>query len=158
MSSSGTTRKNVGFLPSVVSAGNVAEPETNAIPALPKIGPTASTSWLPAGPIDATALEATTDWVFCTASEGVSWVSSWASVTLVWLAALSSATASCAKCSCSRPTCATGPVSGPSIAIGAVHDFELPLLEAAAVLEVALLVVVLLLLLLPQPAATSAVT
>ena len=71
-SSSGTTRKNVGFLPLVASAGSVAEPETNGIPALPKIGPTASTSWLPAGPIDATALVATIDWVFCTASEGVS--------------------------------------------------------------------------------------
>ena len=66
-----------------MSAGNVAEPETNAIPALPKIGPTASTSWLPAGPIAATALDATIDSVFCTASDGVSWVSSWANVTLV---------------------------------------------------------------------------
>ena len=49
----------------------------NAIPALPKIGPTASTSWLPAGPIAATAGEAMIDCVFVTAIDGVSCVSSW---------------------------------------------------------------------------------
>ena len=98
---------------------------------------------------------ATIDCVFDTAIDGVSWVSSWANVTLVWFAALSSATASCAKWSCSSPTCATGPVNGPSIAIEAVHDFELPLL-AAAVVELPLLLLVELLLLLPQPPAMIA--
>src|ERR1035438_6151217 len=80
-------------------------------------------------------------------------------VTLVWFAALSSATANCAKCNCSSPTWATGPVNGPSIAIEATHlPPELPL-AAALVLALALaLALLLLLLLLPQPAATSAVS
>src|ERR1700760_3252539 len=121
MLSLGTTRRNVGFLPSVVSAGSVAEPEMNAIPARPNSGPTASTSWLPAGPTAATALEEMIAWVFWVASDGVSWVSSWARVTSVPLASLSSLTASWAKCSCSRPTWATGPVNGPSMAIDALQ-------------------------------------
>src|SRR5437868_15488942 len=92
------------------------------------------------------------DGVLLVASDGVSWVSSWAIVMLVWLAALSLATASCAKCSWYWPSCATGPVNGPSMAIDAVHFLApppLPLDEAlAALLE-------LLELLLPQPAAIS---
>ena len=49
------------------------------------------------------------------------------------------------------PSCATGPVNGPSIAIDAVHF----LLAAALDHALAALLVVLLLLLLPQPAAIS---
>ena len=41
----------------VVSAAAVADPEMNAIPALANSGPTASTSWLPAGPTTATIFE-----------------------------------------------------------------------------------------------------
>ena len=48
-SSRETTRKKVGRLPSV-SVVLVADPETNPRLARVKIGPTASTSWLPAGP------------------------------------------------------------------------------------------------------------
>ncbi len=100
-------------------------------------------------------------WVFVVASDGVSWVSSWAIVTWVPLALLSSGTASCAKCSCSRPTCATGPVNGPSIAIDALQLLvaaadDVP--AAAAELEVAAGALLLLLLELPQPTATSAVS
>ena len=40
-----------------VSAGFVAEPETNARPAFFRIGAAAVTSWLPAGPITPTMLE-----------------------------------------------------------------------------------------------------
>src|ERR1700733_3604144 len=116
------------------------------MPALPKTGPT-----------PAPALVATIDSDFDTAIDGVSWVSSWASVTSVWFAALSLATANCAKCNCSRPTCATGPVNGPSIAIEAGHDFELPLLAAAVVELPLLLLELVLLLLLPQPPAINAV-
>src|ERR1700744_1750168 len=162
MLSLGTTRRNVGFLPSVVSAGSVAEPVMNATPARPKSGPTASTSWLPAGPTEATALDEMIAWVFWVASDGVSWVSSCAIVTSVPLALLSICTASCAKCSCSRPTCATGPVNGPSMAIDALQLLpaeadDVP--AAAAELEVAAGALLLLLLLeLPQPTATSAVS
>src|ERR1700759_1235803 len=158
MLSLGTTRRNVGFLPSVVSAGRVAEPVMKAIPARPKSGPTASTSWLPAGPTAATALEEMIDWVFWVASDGVSWVSSCAIVTSVPLAWLSILTASWAKCSCSRPTGATGPGKGPSMAIAALQvllDEPDDEPAAAAELEPELL---LLLLELSQPAATSAVS
>src|SRR5437660_6533564 len=156
MLSLGTTRKNVGFLPSVVSAGSVADPVMNAIPARPKSGPTASTSWLPAGPTAATALEDRTDCVFCVASDGVSCVSSCTRLTLVPLAWLSVATASWAKCSCSRPTWATGPVNGPSMAMVALQLLPEPEDDAAALeLPAALL---LLLLDEPQPTATSAVS
>jgi len=124
----------------------------NASPALAKIGPTASTSCEPAGPIDATAFDATIASVFETATDGVSCVSSWASVMLVWFAALSLATASSAKCYCSSPSAATGPVNGPSIAMFAV---QLPLLAEVEAEPDALVLVVLLLLLLPQPTTTS---
>ena len=55
-SSRDTTRKNVGFFPDTVSVGFVADPEMNATPARPNSGPTASTSWLPAGPTTPTIL------------------------------------------------------------------------------------------------------
>ena len=55
-SSRDTVRKKVGFLPDVVSVGLVAEPEMKASPARPNSGPTASTSWLPAGPTTPTIL------------------------------------------------------------------------------------------------------
>src|ERR1700760_992016 len=158
MSSLGTTRRNVGLCPSVVSAGSVAEPEMNASPARPNSGPTASTSWLPAGPTAATALVAMIDWVFCVATDGVSCVSSWARVTSVPFALLSSATANCAKCNCSRPTCATGPVNGPSIAIVALQLLPEPELDAEAAALEPPPQLELLLLLLPHPAATSAVS
>ena len=92
-----------------------------ANPALASGGPTASTSWLPDGPTTATAMDAMIDWVLVVAIDGVSCVSSWARVTWVWCASLSLATASWAKSSCSRPSCATGPVNGASIAIEAMH-------------------------------------
>src|ERR1700759_517681 len=160
MLSLGTTRRNVGFLPSVVRAGRAAEPVMKAIPARPKSGPTASTSWLPAGPTAATALDEMMAWVFWVASDGVSWVSSCAIVTSVPLAWLSILTASCAKCSCSRPTWATGPVNGPSMAIAALQLLpDEPLddeLAAAAALDAP--DELLELRELPQPAATSAVS
>src|ERR1700722_10655916 len=79
-------------------------------------------------------------------------------VTSVPFALLSSCTASCAKCSCSRPTWATGPVNGPSIAMVALQPpLALELDAAATALELPL-ELLLLLLLLPQPAAISAVS
>src|SRR5580700_10365930 len=92
-------------------------------------------------------------WVTVVACAGCSCVSPCTSVILVLLAALSMDTASSAKCSCSVPSGATGPVIGASIPIEAVHVLVLLLLDpppAAAVLELLLL-----LLLLPQPATTS---
>ena len=65
------------------------------------------------------------------------------------LAALSIDTASSAKCSCSVPSGATGPVIGPSNPIDATHDFVL----ADALPLLALLLALLLLLL--QPATAS---
>ena len=79
----GTTRKNVLFVPLLVSAGSVADPDTAANPAVASKGPTASTSWLPDGPTTATAGEAMIDCVFVVAIDGVSCVSSCASVTWV---------------------------------------------------------------------------
>ena len=71
-SSRETTRKNVGFLPEVVSAGLVAEPVMNAMPARPNSGPTAWTSWLPAGPTTATIFEFEVNcWVTVVAWDGV---------------------------------------------------------------------------------------
>src|SRR5579875_617303 len=74
---------------------------------------------------------------------------------------LSLATASSAKCSCSSPSWATGPVNGPSIAIVALQLLPDP----PAALELALAAALALELaellddeLLPQPAATSAVS
>jgi len=65
-------------------------------------GPTASTSWLPAGPTTATILLFEVNcWVTVVAIAGFSWVSPWTSVILVLLARLSVIIASCAKCSCS---------------------------------------------------------
>ena len=53
----GTVRKKVG-IPPAVSEVFVAEPEMNGIRCdLLKIGATASTSWLPAGPTTASMLE-----------------------------------------------------------------------------------------------------
>src|ERR1700722_13253036 len=103
------------------------------------------------------------DWVLVVAIDGVNWVSSCAIVTWIPSDLLSLATASCAKCSCSRPTSATGPVNGPSIAIEALQGF----VDAALALERELgrpplaalaLALLLLLLLLPQPVAISAVS
>ena len=96
-SSLGTTRKNVGFFPLDVSAGRVAEPETNAIPALANSGPTASTSWLPAGPTAATACDAMTASVLVTVVDGVSSVSLSAIETWRCSSELKCATANCAK-------------------------------------------------------------
>ena len=94
-----------------------------AIPARPMAGPTASTSWLPAGPTTATMLELEMNcWVTVIACAGLSCVSPWISVIFVLFAALSIATASCAKCSCSLPSGATGPVIGPSNPTDATHD------------------------------------
>src|SRR5215469_14383836 len=116
-----TTRKNVGYLP-CVSVTFVAEPEMNARPALAISGPTASTSWLPAGPTTATIFEFDVScWVTVVACAGLSWVSPWTSVILVLLAALSIDSASSAKCNCSWPSTATGPVSGPSMPIDVAH-------------------------------------
>src|ERR1700746_2673272 len=64
------------------------------------------------------------------------------------------ATASCAKCSCSVPSDATGPVIGPSNPIDVTH--ALVLADAPALL--ALLLELLLLLLLLQPAASRVPT
>ena len=46
----------MGYLP-VVSAAAVADPEMKGIPARAISGPTASTSWLPAGPTTARIFE-----------------------------------------------------------------------------------------------------
>ena len=122
-----------------------------AIPARPIGPPIASTSWLPAGPTMATMLEFEMNcWLTVTACAGCSCVSPWTSVIFVWLAALSIATASSAKCSCSVPSGATGPVIGASIPIDATH-----VLAAADALVVPPLAAVLLLLLLLQPATAS---
>src|SRR5580700_575956 len=91
-------------------------------------------------------------WVTVTAIAGLSCVSPCTSVILVLLAALSIDTASSAKCNCSVPSGATGPVIGPSNPIDATHALVLvldPPPAAAALLEL------LLLLLLLQPATTS---
>ena len=131
-SSRDTTRKNVGFLPDVVSVGFVAEPEMNAMPARPNSGPTASTSWLPAGPTTATIFEFEVNCcVTVVACAGISCVSPWTSVMLVPLALLSAATASWANASCSSPSTATWPVIGASMPIDVVQLLELPPLEAA---------------------------
>src|SRR5580704_393933 len=157
-SSRETTRKNVGFLPESVSAGLVADPVMNARPARPISGPTAWTSWLPAGPTTPTIFEFEVNCcVTVVACAGFSWVSPWTRVMLVPLALLSSAMASLAKASCSSPSTATWPVIGASMPIDAAQVFELPPLLAAAVELPLLAEVVLLLLLLPQPAATKAV-
>ena len=57
-----------------------------------------------------TALDAMIALVLVVASDGFRPVSSWPSVTCVLLALLAIATASWAKCSCSRPSCIAGPV------------------------------------------------
>src|SRR5215475_5326982 len=94
----------------------------NGSPALAISEPTAWTSWLPAGPTTATILEFEVNcWVWVVAWAGSSWVSPWTSVIFVLRAALSSLTASCAKCSCSCPSGATDPVSGPSMPIEATQ-------------------------------------
>ncbi len=69
-------------------------------------------------------------------------------------ALLSSATASSAKCNCSRPSWATGPVNGPSIAIDVEHFFD----EVALAAFVVLALLELLELLLPQAATSSAIS
>ncbi len=123
-----------------------------AIPARPIGPPIASTSWLPAGPTTARMLEFEMNcWVTVVACAGFSWVSPWTSVICVLLAALSIATASCAKCSCSWPSGATEPVIGASNPIDATHV----LAAADALVVPPLLAAVLLLLLLLQPATAS---
>src|ERR1700689_2663824 len=122
-----------------------------AIPARAIGPPTASTSWLPAGPTTASiAAFEVNCWVTVTACAGCSCVSPCTRVILGLLAAFSIATASSAKCNCSSPRLATGPVIGPSKPIDAVHVVVLALdpLPAAAVLLV-------LLVLLLQPATAS---
>src|SRR5215472_2814704 len=123
----------------------------NASPARAISGPTALTSWLPAGPTTATIAEfEVICWVTVVAIEGVSCVSPWTSEIFVLLAELSMASASSAKCSCSWPSVATGPVSGPSMPIEATHDLVVvPVPPVAELFE-------LLLPLLPQPATASA--
>src|SRR5215510_7299329 len=117
----------------------------NAMPALDISGATARTSWLPAGPTTATIFEFEVNcWVTVVACFGSSWVSPWTIEIFVLLTRLSLATASCAKCSCSCPRTATGPVSGPSMPTEATHGLVAP----PALLP--------LLLLLPQPATASA--
>src|SRR5271169_1189980 len=124
-----------------------------AIPARSMRPPTASTSWLPAGPATPTMLAFEVNcWVTVTAIAGLSCVSPCTSAILVPLAALSIATASSAKCSCSVPSGATGPVIGPSNPTDATHDFVLADPPAAAAL---LLLLLPLLLLLLQPATAS---
>src|SRR5690349_24459414 len=142
-----TTRKNVGYLPVVRSAA-VADPVMNGMPARAISGPTAATSWLPAGPTTARTFEFEVScWVTVVAWAGLSWVSPWTIEIFVLLARLSRRTASCAKCSCSWPRNATGPVSGPSMPTEATHGLVAPLaLEPPP----------LLLLLLAQPATASA--
>src|SRR6266849_4745700 len=94
----------------------------NPIPARAIAPPTASTSWLPAGPTTATMpVFEMSCWVTVTAIAGLSCVSPWTSFMFVLLAVLSIATASWAKCSCSVPRNATGPVIGPSNPIDALH-------------------------------------
>ena len=107
----GTTRRNVGILP-FVSAVAVAEPEMNGIgSAFLKIGATASTSWLPAGPTIASMFWSawkrapTVD-----AWAGSSWVSP--STSLI-LPPASLRIAYFAKPSCSLPMNAASPVIGP---------------------------------------------
>src|SRR5271167_2336511 len=122
-----------------------------AIPARPIGPPIASTSWLPAGPTTATMLEfEMNSWVTVVACAGFSCVSPWTRVIFVLLAALSIDTASSAKCNCSVPSGATGPVIGPSNPTDATH-----VLAAADALVVPPLAAVLLLLLLLQPATAS---
>ena len=66
----------MGFLPLVVRAELVADPVMNASPARPNSGPTASTSWLPAGPMTPTILLLETNcWVTVVAWAGWSCVS-----------------------------------------------------------------------------------
>src|SRR5580700_7187795 len=125
-----------------------------AIPARSMRPPTASTSWLPAGPATATMFAFEVNcWVTVTAIAGLSCVSPCTSVILVLLAALSVATASSAKCSCSVPSGATGPVIGPSKPTDATHALVLALDPPPP--AVLLLLLVLLLVLLPQPATAS---
>src|ERR1700733_10163830 len=125
-----------------------------AIPARAISGPTASTSWLPAGPTTARMLWFEVNcWVTTVACAGCNWVSPCTRVILVWLAALSIDTASCAKCNCSSPRLATGPVIGPSNPTDAPHD--LVLLDPVVPLA---LVPPLLVLLLLQPATAIAPT
>ncbi len=140
--------------PLLVSVGFVAEPEMKAMPARPNSGPTAWTSWLPAGPTTPTIFEFEVNCcVTVVAIDGVSCVSPCTSVMFVPLALLSSATASLAKASCSPPSDAAGPVIGPWKPTDTVH---LPPLEP--LLADFVDVLLLLLLLLPQPAAISALS
>src|SRR3984893_4974856 len=130
-----TVRKNVGYLP-VVSAAAVADPEMKAIPAPAIRRPTAAPSWLPPGPTTATILGFEMNcWVTVVACAGFSWVSPCTSVILVLLALLSIARASCAKCSWSCPTTASGPVRASSRPIVATHVLLTPPLAVVLLLQ-----------------------
>ena len=121
----------MGYFPAV-RATAVADPVMNGSPARAISGPTASTSWLPAGPATATIFEfEVNSWVTVVAWAGFSWVSPCTIEIFVLLAALSWLTASSAKCSCSCPRLATGPVSGPSMPIEATQDLVLAAAAAA---------------------------
>ena len=90
----------------------------NARPAFLRIGATAVTSWLPAGPMIPTMLEfeaidcATTDAFAGSSCVSPCTIVSWSLCVLFQLLAKN-----CAQCSWSLPIDAAGPVNGPSIPI-----------------------------------------
>src|SRR5215210_8236729 len=119
----GTSRKNVGYLPLSVSFVSVAEGEMNASFSRVKIGPTASTSWLPAGP--STPRMSSFETTRCApvdACAGSSCVSTSSSLKSVPLSSLNFSTAYLVKSSCSCPIEAASPVYGPIAAIEPVQD------------------------------------
>ena len=107
----GTTRKKFGIEP-FVSDVRVADPEMNASrSAFLKIGATASTSWLPAGPMTARTLASA--WSFVPVVEAWAGSSCVSCCDSLILPPPSFLIAYCAKPSVSLPMNAASPVIGP---------------------------------------------
>src|ERR1041385_7714267 len=103
-----TTRENVGYLP-VVRVAFVAEEEMYDNVFRLNSGPTAITSWLPAGPTVASSEESAANFVpTVSASFGSSCVSPCFSLKFVRFALLKLSSEYLAQLSCSLPRKATG--------------------------------------------------
>src|SRR5919106_2931425 len=117
----GTTRKKVSNR-SVRSVA-VAEGDTKAMPSRPKISPTASTSWLPAGPtMPKMSLLETNCGATVEAWAGSSCVSPSSRTKSVPFSSLKVSTANLAQFSCSWPIEAASPVNGPMTPIEPEHS------------------------------------
>src|SRR3954454_4812206 len=110
--SDGTTRAKPLYLPPDRAVA-VADGDTYASWARSKTGPTASTSWEPAGPTIAfTALLETSCWATVEAWPGSSWVSPSSRANFVPFSWLNRVTEYFAQLSCSWPIDAASPVIG----------------------------------------------